>query len=316
MNILVTGGAGFIGSHLVEKLLDDDHEVVVMDDFNDFYDPSRKRANVAPYLGRDRFTLVEGDIRDTGLVKSVFREHRPERVVHLAARAGVRASLQEPLLYEEVNVQGTLILLEAAREAGCMPFVFGSSSSVYGVRSGGPFREDDRVEEPASPYAATKRACEHYCRLYNELYGIPVTSLRFFTVYGPRQRPEMAIHKFTRAIVSGELVTMFGSGKSQRDYTYIDDIIAGVIAAVDRTDGCEIINLGCTDTVMLRNLISTIERCVGKKAEISRLPDQPGDVPITLADVSKARSLLGYCPSVHIGEGVERFVRWYLESDS
>ncbi len=314
MRILVTGGAGFIGSHLVEALLGQGHAVTVLDDFNDSYSPAIKRANIAGYLDRDGFVLREGDIRSKEDVDSVFRELKPERVVHLAARAGVRSSLQEPMLYEEVNVQGTLVLLEAARDAGGVPFIFGSSSSVYGVRTRGPFREDDAVDHPASPYAATKRVGELYCRLYHELYGIPVTSLRFFTVYGPRQRPEMAIHKFTRAIAAGEPVPLFGEGDSHRDYTYVDDIIAGVTAAVERTFPFEVFNLGSSDTVMLRDLVALIERLVGKSARIEHLPNQAGDVPITFADVSRSEKLLGYRPTVLINEGVKRFVNWFMET--
>jgi len=234
-------------------------------------------------------------------------------MIHLAARAGVRPSIENPLLYEDVNIKGTINLLESCKEYGIENFVFGSSSSVYGVNEKIPFSEDDRVERSISPYAASKRACEIFCSTYHNLYGISIACLRFFTVYGPRQRPEMAIHKFTRMIDRGQEIEMFGDGKSRRDYTYIGDIVDGIIGTLDKKFGFEIFNLGNSNVVELRYLIELIEKNLGKKAKIKMMPDQPGDVPVTYADVSKAKRMLGYDPHVRIEEGIERFVKWYME---
>jgi UDP-glucuronate 4-epimerase len=313
MKVLVTGGAGFIGSHLVERLLERGDDVVCLDDFNDSYDPAIKRKNISAASGNPRFALVVGDIRDAALLGSLAREHRPDTVVHLAARAGVRASIREPRLYEAVNCGGTLNLLEMCRAHGIGHLVFGSSSSVYGISSRVPFAEDDTVAHPISPYAATKRACELMCYAYHHLYGLCVTCLRFFTVYGPRQRPEMAIRDFTGKIFRGEPLSVYGDGTSRRDYTYIDDIMDGVTKAMDRRFPFEIFNLGESRTVELAYLISLIERAAGKKAVVRRLPDQAGDVPVTYADIGRAREKLGYQPRVTIEEGIERFVAWYRE---
>lgn len=316
MRILVTGGAGFIGSHLVERLLERGDEVICLDDFNPFYDPKIKWDNLANCLNHPCSKIVEGDIRDKVLLDRLFRDGEFDGVVHLAARAGVRASIQQPLLYEEVNVRGTLNLLEASRRFGVGKFVFASSSSVYGQNAEIPFREEDSVDRPISPYAATKIAAELECFTIHHLYGLPVVCLRLFTVYGPRQRPDMAIRKFTRMIAQGEPIPMFGDGSSKRDYTYISDIIDGIVRAMACDGKFDIFNLGESRTVELRYLIALIEENLGCKARIERLPEQPGDVPITFADVSKAQSMLGYDPQVRIEEGVRRFVKWWRERNS
>jgi UDP-glucuronate 4-epimerase len=308
--ILVTGGAGFIGSHLTRRLLERGDSITIIDDFNDFYDPTRKRANVAS-LGPESVRVVEADIRDREAVDGLFSSEAFDAVVHLAARAGVRPSLAEPILYEEVNCIGTLHLLEAARRHGPRVFVFGSSSSVYGINKKVPFAESDEVNHPISPYATTKRTGELLCYNYHHLYGLRTSCLRFFTVYGPAQRPEMAIHKFTDLIANGNPVPLFGNGESRRDYTYIDDIIDGVVAALDLEPAFEIINLGGAETTRLSDLVTWIGDELGVEPTIEHLPDQPGDVPITYADVSKARSLLDYEPRVPIREGLRQFVEWY-----
>jgi UDP-glucuronate 4-epimerase len=283
----------------------------VLDDFNDFYDPAIKRANVAPLLGRDDYELVEGDIRDAGLVDALFARGRFDDVVHLAARAGVRPSLKEPILYEDVNCIGTLRLLEAARRHGPERFTFASSSSVYGINEKVPFAETDPVELPISPYATTKRAGELLCFNYAHLYGMRLSCLRFFTVYGPSQRPEMAIAKFTDLLARGAAVPLFGTGQTRRDYTYIDDIVDGVVAAMDLAPRFEIFNLGGSQTTRLLDLVHWIAEELGVEPKLEMLPEQPGDVPITYADVAKARELLGYEPKVPIREGLKRYVAWY-----
>jgi UDP-glucuronate 4-epimerase len=309
--VLVTGNAGFIGSHLTERLLALGHTVIGFDNFDPFYDPAIKRKNLAAVAAHARFSFVEGDLRRNDQVEALFAGRRVDRIFHGAARAGVRPSLKDPLLYEEVNVRGTLHLLEAAVRHGVGNFVFASSSSVYGEQKKVPFSEADPVDHPISPYAATKKACELMCFTYHHLYRLPVTCLRFFTVYGPRQRPEMAIHAFTRAIARGEPLALFGDGSARRDFTYIDDIIAGVIAALDRPHPYEIINLGESQTIALRDLIARLERLIGRPAIIRSLPAEPGDVPITFADVTKAKALLDYEPSTSIERGLERFVAWH-----
>jgi UDP-glucuronate 4-epimerase len=311
-HVLVTGGAGFIGSHLTRRLLGRGDRVSALDDFNDFYDPAKKRANVAEFAGHPGHRLVEGDIRDQPLVERLFAAGGFDAVVHLAARAGVRPSLSEPILYEDVNCIGTLRLLEAARRHGPRVFVFGSSSSVYGINDKVPFSEDDPVDRPISPYATTKRAGELLCFNYHHLYGMAISCLRFFTVYGPAQRPEMAIHKFTDLVARGEPVPLYGDGGSRRDYTYVDDIIDGVVAALDLAPGFEILNLGGAETTRLSDLVRWIGEELAIEPRIQYLPDQPGDVPITYADVAKAGRLLGYSPKVPIREGLRRFVAWYL----
>ncbi|HVR11526.1 MAG TPA: NAD-dependent epimerase/dehydratase family protein [Thermoanaerobaculia bacterium] len=354
-HVLVTGGAGFIGSHLTRRLLARGDRVTVLDDFNDFYDPARKRRNVARLMAeqpaavaaasagaaragtgaggppgsgdpgdpgdpggpgsRHRLELVEGDIRDAALVDRLFAGSGFDAVVHLAARAGVRPSLREPVLYEDVNCVGTLRLLEAARRHGPRLFVFGSSSSVYGINTKVPFAEDDEVNQPISPYATTKRSGELLCYNYHHLYGLRVACLRFFTVYGPAQRPEMAIHKFTDLLARGEPVPIFGDGSSRRDYTYVDDIVDGIEATLALAPGFEILNLGGADTTSLQDLVLWLAAELAVEPRFEYLAAQPGDVPITYADVAKAARLLGYSPKVPIREGLRRFVRWYREQE-
>jgi UDP-glucuronate 4-epimerase len=305
--VLITGGAGFIGSHVAQRLLGRGDAVVVLDNFNDFYDPDLKRRNAA-LLGDAR--VVAGDIRDRALVGSLLDREPPDAIVHLAAMAGVRPSLVDPLLYEEVNVRGTLVLLEELKRRPATRMIFASSSSVYGENERVPFREDDEIHRPVSPYAATKRAGELLCYTHHHLYGIPTTCLRFFTVYGPRQRPEMAIAKFTRAVLVGRPIPFFGDGTTRRDYTYIDDIVEGVVAALDRCEGYEIYNLGESRTTSLAELVALIGEVCGREPVLDRQPLQPGDVPITYADVDKARSRLGYRPSTGVREGLERYLSW------
>jgi UDP-glucuronate 4-epimerase len=316
--ILITGGAGFIGSHLAEQLLrEGGWRITVVDDLNDFYSPAIKRANLSAMLPDPSFSFVEADIRDTGAMEKVFEGSSFDCIVHLAARAGVRPSLKEPRLYQETNVVGTVNLLELAREHGIKQFVFGSSSSVYGVNCKVPFAESDCVERPISPYAATKAAGELLCHTYSHLYDIRTVCLRFFTVYGARQRPDLAIHKFCKLISEGKPIQMFGDGTTRRDYTYVDDIIQGVRAAMDY-DGAmhEVFNLGESETTELRRLVELLEESLGKKAVIDRQPMQPGDVPITFADVSKARKLLGYSPETKIEDGIPKFVSWFRSQNA
>jgi UDP-glucuronate 4-epimerase len=311
VNILVTGGAGFIGSHLVDRRLARGDRVVVLDDFNDFYDPGLKRANVATHLRDPGFRLVEGDIRDRPLVFRLFAEEKFDAVVHLAARAGVRPSLALPVLYEEVNVIGTLHLLEAAVAHGAPRFLFASSSSVYGVNSKLPFSEDDPIERPISPYATTKRAGELHVYTAHHLHGLAATCLRFFTVYGPRQRPEMAIAKFIRSIDTGTPIPFYGDGGSRRDYTYIDDIADGIEAALSVPSGFEIVNLGGAHPVTLSQLVTAIEKAVGRPAILDHQQNQPGDVSVTFASVEKAAKLLHFRARVPLEEGLKRSVEWY-----
>jgi UDP-glucuronate 4-epimerase len=312
-NVLVTGGAGFIGSHLVERLLDEGSwHVTVVDDLNDFYPPEIKRANIAAFRENDRFRFVEADIRDANAMRRVFDENEFGTIVHLAARAGVRPSLSQPKLYTETNITGTVNLLELARDFEVRQFVFGSSSSVYGINSNIPFSEGDRIHQPISPYAATKAAGELLCHTYSHLFGIRTVCLRFFTVYGARQRPDLAIHKFSRLIADGKPVQVFGDGTTRRDYTYIDDIIQGVRAAIEY-DGSlhEVFNLGESETTELSRLIELLEESLGVKAVIDRQPMQPGDVPITFADISKARRWLNYNPTTRIENGIPKFTEWF-----
>ena len=310
MKVLVTGGAGFIGSHFVEKLLADGHAVSVLDDFNDFYDPAIKRANTAAFSAHA--PVHEADLRDGVAVDRIVGAEKPDAIVHLAARAGVRPSIKEPKLYIDTNITGTWHILEAARVHGVPRVVSASSSSVYGVIKTAPFREDMLINQTISPYAATKMATEQFCSNYTHLYGLRTISLRFFTVYGPRQRPDLAIHSFTKAIDEGRPIQQFGDGSTRRDYTYIDDILQGMSACL-AYDGplCDVFNLGESQTTTLSELIATIEQSLGKKAVIHKMPEQPGDVPLTYADISKARALLGYDPHTKIAEGIPKFVEWY-----
>jgi UDP-glucuronate 4-epimerase len=308
--ILVTGGAGFIGSHLCEALLDEGAELVVIDDFNDFYDPALKEANLSAIM--DRITLVRGDIRDAALVDSLFGKHRFGFVFHLAARAGVRPSIADPKLYFTTNIDGTFNLLDACRHHGTTRFVFASSSSVYGINRKVPFSESDPIGRTISPYAATKIAGEQICSNYAHLFGIRCSCLRFFTVYGPRQRPDLAISKFTRSILAGKPIDRFGDGSTARDYTYIDDIIRGVLAAARYVDesSFESFNLGGSATTTLNELIALIGETAGREPVIRQLPDQPGDVPRTFADVDKARRLLGYEPRTPVAIGLKLHAEW------
>jgi UDP-glucuronate 4-epimerase len=311
LRLLVTGGAGFIGSSLVDRRIGQGDRVVVLDDFNSFYDPALKRRNLAPHAGNGLLRVVEGDIRDRGLIERLFAEEPFDAVVHLAARAGVRPSLKEPVLYEEVNCVATIHLLESAVRHGKPRFVFASSSSVYGINSKLPFSEEDPIEKPVSPYATTKRSGEFLCFNYHHLYGLDVACLRFFTVYGPRQRPEMAIAKFTAALEEGREIPVYGDGTSRRDYTYIDDILDGIEAAIERCRGFEIVNLGGAQPISLFDLLNELEAATGRGARRRTLPDQPGDVPVTYACVEKAGRLYGYAPRVPIREGLRRYVAWY-----
>src|SRR6266849_2110594 len=311
--ILITGGAGFIGSHLVDRLLATKQwQVTVVDDFNDFYEPEIKRRNIRFHLLNPLYRLAEADIRDRAALENYFADQNFDCIVHLASRAGVRPSLSHPQLYTETNINGTLNLLELARVQGIKQFVFGSSSSVYGINAKVPFSEDDPIRQPISPYAATKGAGELLCHTYSHLYGLRCICLRFFTVYGPRQRPDLAIHKFAHLITEGKSIPVFGDGTTRRDYTYIDDIIAGVRTAIDyEASDYEVINLGESRTVELRELISLLEKELGAKANIDRQPLQPGDVPQTFADIAKARRLLDYTPQTQIEEGIKKFVEWF-----
>jgi UDP-glucuronate 4-epimerase len=313
MRILVTGGAGFIGSHLVEKLLAAGHEMVIVDDFNDFYDPQIKRANIAGFA--NDVSICHVDLRDGAAVRNLFHREKVDAIAHLAARAGVRPSIQHPQLYYDTNVSGTLQLLEAARVTGVERFVFASSSSVYGASKTVPFSEDQHLTQTISPYGATKIAGEFLCSTYSHLYQMRVVALRYFTVYGPRQRPDLAVHQFTRRIYAGQPIDQFGNGSTRRDYTYIDDVIQGTIAALEyEGPRYDIFNLGESETIQLKELISAIENVLGKQAKVNQLPEQPGDMPLTCADISKARKLLGYNPVTQFSDGLPRFIDWFLKS--
>jgi len=310
MNILVTGGAGFIGSHLVEALVGDGHQVSVIDDFNDFYDPDIKRRNLESVSSL--IHLYSADIRDKEVVAKIVSKEKPETIVHLAARAGVRPSVQQPELYLQTNINGTFHLLEAARFNNVARFIFASSSSVYGACTQTPFREDQALTQTLSPYAGTKLAGEHLCSNYSYLYGLRVVCLRFFTVYGPRQRPDLGIHKFANLIHHGKSIDVYGDGSAQRDFTYIEDIVQGILAAI-RYDGAlfNVFNLGESDKIKLTQVIEILEDSLQKKATINYLPPVPGDMPLTYADISKARKLLGYSPTTSISQGIPKFIDWY-----
>ena len=309
MKVVVTGAAGFIGSHLTERLLRDGCTVVGVDSLDEFYPPEIKRRNIASSIENPNFDLIEADIRDQAAMAKAIGED-VDVIVHLAARAGVRPSIEQPALYTDVNINGTVALLEIARQRRIKKFVFASSSSVYGNNKKVPFSEADNVDFPISPYAATTKACELICHTYHHLYGIGMTCLRFFTVYGPRQRPDLAIHKFARLIEEGQPIPIYGDGTMRRDFTYIDDIINGVVAAMDKCAGYEIYNLGESRPICVSDLVAEIETALGKKAIKNHLPTQPGDVNQTYADVAKAQRDLGYNPSTHIGTGLAEFVRW------
>ncbi|MFL5382961.1 MAG: SDR family NAD(P)-dependent oxidoreductase [Longimicrobiaceae bacterium] len=320
MKIIVTGGAGFIGAHLCRRLLSRGDEVVAIDNFDSFYDPAVKRRAADELRAFDGFRLAEADLLDPAALDAALRAAGAEpggvdAIVHLAARAGVRPSIEEPVLYTRVNVEGTVQALELARRLQAPGFVFGSSSSVYGNQAAVPFSESDPVAAPISPYAATKRAGELLCHTWAHLYGLGIVSLRFFTVYGPRQRPDLAIHKFTRMLSEGRPLPFFGDGSTRRDYTWVDDIVQGIEGAIAYAvahPGCfELVNLGESDTVTLARLVELLGQALGVEPELKRLPAQPGDVERTCADISRARALLGYAPATRIEEGIPRFVAWY-----
>ncbi len=311
MQIFVTGGAGFIGSSVVDRLLRMGHAVTVLDDFNDYYNPKFKRQNLESASAHSRFCLIQGDVSNRALVQSAVGDTKPDMIIHLAARAGVRPSVQDPFLYQRVNVEGTLNLLDAAREAGVRKITFGSTSSVYGINTKVPFSESDAILNPVSPYAATKLAGEALCRVYSNLYKMDIAVLRFFSVYGPRGRPDMAVYHFTENILAEKPICMFGNGSSERDYTYIDDIVQGVVATVDREFGYDLFNLGESETTALRDMIAILEMTFKKKAKIQNMPEQPGDVPKTYADIEKARDVLGYRPETKIQLGIRKFADWY-----
>ncbi len=316
MNFLVTGGVGFIGSHVCERLLEAGHAVCALDDLNDFYDPAIKQSTLRELQSRAQsFSFVHADITNRGELDEIFGSMAFDQIIHLAARAGVRPSLENPALYQRVNVEGTVNVLEAARECGVKKIIIASSSSVYGVNSKVPFSETDPIFNAISPYATSKLGCEALGHVYHHVHGMDVCMLRFFTVYGPRQRPDLAIHKFVRLMQSGQPIPVFGDGNTSRDYTYVDDTVDGVIAATEKEFGYEIINLGESQTVELDRLIELLEQAMGVKAEINRQPAQPGDVPITFANIEKAQRLLGYNPQVKIEDGIPRFIEWFRQQN-
>ena len=317
MNFLVTGGAGFIGSHVCGRLLQEGHSVWAFDDLNSFYDPAVKLQNLKELGALNRsFAFVQGDLTDRAAIEQLAGSQQFDQIIHLAARAGVRPSIEEPALYQRVNVEGTVNLLEAARARQIKKITIASSSSVYGVNSKVPFSEADPIFSTISPYAASKLACEALGHVYHHLYGMDVAMLRFFTVYGPRQRPDLAIHKFARLISAGQPIPVFGDGSTARDYTYVDDTVDGIIACTEKEFGYSIFNLGESQTVKLSYLIELLEEALGKKANIHRQPNQPGDVPITFADISKAQAVLGYHPRVKIEEGIPRFIDWFRKANA
>jgi len=312
MKAIVTGGAGFIGSHLVDRLLREGDDVVVVDNFDDFYSRAAKESNLAQARSSPRFRLVELDIRDAARASALVGDFRPDVIVHLAARAGVRPSIADPRLYTDVNVLGTVVWLEAASRLEPRPrFIYASSSSVYGDRASGPFRETDPVDLPVSPYAATKKACELMAHTFHHLHGLPVTGLRFFTAYGPRNRPDLAIAKFTRLIDQGLPVPMFGDGTSQRDYTFVDDIVDGIVRAISRCASHHLYNLGNSAPIALSEMIESIAEALEKPAVIEALPEQKGDVRQTYAAIDRARDELGYLPPTPFREGLRRYIAWY-----
>jgi len=315
MNFLVTGGAGFIGSHVCERLLHDGHAVWAFDDLNPFYDPQLKRHNLRDIQSLAKpFEFIHGDLCDRAALDELFAEVKFDQVIHLAARAGVRPSLAEPALYQRVNVEGTVNVLEAARKTGVKKIIIASSSSVYGVNAKVPFSESDPIFSAISPYAASKLACESLGHVYHHVYGLDVTLLRLFTVYGPRQRPDLAIRKFATLIQAGQPIPVFGDGSMARDYTYVTDTVDGIIAATQKASGFQIFNLGESQTVTLGRLIELIEAALGKKAVINRLPPQPGDVPVTFADITRARAQLGYQPQIKIESGIKLFIDWFRKN--
>ena len=314
MHVLVTGGAGFVGSHLVDSLLDQGHQVTALDNFDPFYARVRKEQNIALHRTSPRYALVEADICDLAQLRACIPRD-VDVIAHLAAKAGVRPSIEQPLEYQDVNVRGTHHLLEVARERGIGQFVFASSSSVYGVNPRVPWREDDSVLAPISPYASTKVSAELLGHVYSHLFGIRFIALRLFTVYGPRQRPDLAIHKFASLMLEGQPIPLFGDGSTRRDYTYVGDVVAGIRAALDyRESMFEVINIGNNRTVTLLEMVDSLARSLGVEARLTHRPEQAGDVPQTWADVSKARRLLGFVPGTSFQEGVGRFADWLRAS--
>ena len=313
MKVLVTGGAGFIGSNLTQKLLDLKNEVICVDNLDPYYDLRIKKENIKPFLMLRNYHFYHEDILNFAELKKIFEKEKPDKICHLAARAGVRPSIEIPQIYQKVNIEGTLNLLELAKEFKIKNFVFASSSSVYGERNKVPFCEDDNTDFPLSPYAATKKAGEVLLWTYHHLYNLNCTVLRFFSVYGPSGRPDMAPYLFTDAIYRGRPIKKFGDGESKRDYTFIDDIVAGIVSALDRNLPYEIINLGNNHPISLNEFIQVIERALEKKAIIKKLPSQPGDTRVTCADITKAKKILKYSPKTSITEGIKKFVSWYLE---
>ncbi len=310
MNFLITGFAGFIGSHLTEKLLATKNFVVGVDNFDPFYDRSIKEKNISNFVNNKNLFFYESDINDKESLKKIFNENKIDIVIHLAAKAGVRPSIADPIGYYNTNVLGTLNILEAMKESGCKKMIFASSSSVYGNNKKIPFSEDDSVDNPISPYAATKKVGELLCHTYHHLYDFDIFCLRFFTAYGPRQRPDLAIHKFAKLIIDGKPIPFYGDGSTERDYTYIDDIIDGIIGAMSNLKGYDIFNLGESRTITLSHMVETLENNIGKKAILNKLPLQPGDVERTFADISKAKNRLGYNPKYSFEDGISNFIDW------
>ncbi len=311
-NVLVTGGAGFIGSHLCEALLEEGCNVTAFDNFNDYYSPKIKESNIKGFYENKNFRLCRGDITNLKILEAIFKKNGIDAVLHIAARAGVRPSIENPLIYVKANIEGTLNVLEMAKKFEVRKFVFASSSSVYGL-SNVPFSEDMSVNSPMSPYAATKISGELLCKNYSNLYGLPAVCLRLFTVYGPRGRPDMAPYKFMKLLLEEKELPVYGNGTSRRDYTYVEDIVMGIILSMEKDIGFDIINLGNSSPVELKKFISILEKHTGKKAKIKNLPEQQGDVPITYADISKAGSLLGWKPKVSLDSGIKKMVDWYRE---
>jgi UDP-glucuronate 4-epimerase len=310
MQILVTGGAGFIGSHLIERLLAHEINVVCYDNFDPFYDAGIKRANLYHAMQHSNFKLIEASILDYTTLNTCFENYKIDLVIHLAAKAGVRPSIADPMSYYETNVDGTLNVLEAMKHHSVKKMVFASSSSVYGNNAKVPFSESDFVDHPISPYAASKKAAELICHTYHHLYGFDIFCMRFFTVFGPRQRPDLAIHKFAELILNEQTLPIYGDGSSSRDYTYIEDIIDGLMKAIDNLNGYNIFNLGESRTITLLQMVESVQKHIGKKAKINSLPMQLGDVLTTFADISKAKEILGYNPSWSFDEGIKKFIEW------
>jgi len=316
MNILITGAAGFIGSHLAEKLLAEGHRIVGLDSFDNFYSPQIKKNNLAIANQNPHYTFIQGDVLDAKTLEKIFRKNHFDWVIHLAAKVGVRSSLDKPLEYANTNINGTLNVLEQARKTEVKNFILASSSSVYGATSQIPFTENDICQEQLSPYGVSKKIAELYCYVFHKVYQINIACLRFFTVYGPRQRPDMAIRQFTKLIETHQTLSLYGSGQSQRDYTYIDDIVKGIMNTIKYHQGFEIYNLGNSQTISLSALVSLLEKSLGKKAKIKKLPMQAGDLPRTWADISKAQKLLHYQPKTDIKEGIKKFIQWYRKAKS